>query len=173
MQPIVEEIRPIPQPEEDAQMSMEAEMTEMTDGEGNVQVSPLRSSTIVYPLLEIYAPTSAPPQFIETTSSAQPTETPIEGCALLQMLCAHYAPALSRVHRDCSTRDPDFNLLETILAHREAFGHRSCSASLTKVAFEIERRHNAAMPYPAAEDDLDTAIALHNEAWLMSGWYST
>ncbi|EJD08437.1 uncharacterized protein FOMMEDRAFT_165022 [Fomitiporia mediterranea MF3/22] len=137
------------QPEEDMQMSTESEMTTMTDGEGNVQ-------------------------FIESTPSKSEADAPIEGCGLIQMLCAHYAPEFSHLH--CATRDPDFNLLETILAHREAFvafpfGHRTCSGALTKVAFEIERRHNAGQPY-VADTDIDTAIALHNEAWLMSGWYS-
>ncbi|KAL5504575.1 hypothetical protein ACEPAH_7236 [Sanghuangporus vaninii] len=165
------EVSPVPtQLEEDTSMSAEPDMTAVTDGEGNVQVSPPLSRT-GYPFLEIYEPK----QFVETSSSKSPSEgKAIEGCGLIQMLAAHYAPRLSHLH--CATRDPDFNLLETILAHREQFvafpyGHRSCSSALTKIAFEIERRNNEGQPY---HDDpcIDMAIALHNEAWLMSGWYS-
>lgn len=65
--------------------------------------------------------------------------------------------------------EPDF--LETILTHREAFiafpyGHRTCSKALTQLAFTLERR----AVQSGADGDLDTSIALHNEAWLMSGW---
>ncbi|KAL5483281.1 hypothetical protein ACEPAI_8511 [Sanghuangporus weigelae] len=171
-QPSQHEVLPVPtQPEEDTSMSAEPDMTAVTDGEGNVQVSPPLSRT-GYPFLEIYEPK----QFVETSSSKSPSEEEkkIEGCGLIQMLAAHYAPRLSHLH--CATRDPDFNLLETILGHREQFvafpyGHRSCSSALTKIAFEIERRNNEGQPY---HDDpcIDMAIALHNEAWLMSGWYS-
>ncbi|KAL5531906.1 hypothetical protein ACEPAF_5469 [Sanghuangporus sanghuang] len=170
--PIQPEVLPVSaQLEEDTSMSAEPDITAVTDGEGNVQVSPPLSHT-GYPFLEIYEPK----QFVETSSSKPPSEEEkaIEGCGLVQMLAVHYAPRLSHLH--CATRDPDFNLLETILAHREQFvafpyGHRSCSSALTKIAFEIERRNNEGQPY---RDDpcIDMAIALHNEAWLMSGWYS-
>lgn len=152
-------------------MTIESDMTTVTDGEGNIQVSPPQSRTC-YPFIEIYEPK----QFVETSPSTPPPqeEKAIEGCGLIHMLAAHYAPRLSRLH--CITRDPDFNLLETILAHREQFvtfpyGHRTCSSALTKIAFEIERRNNEGQPY-SDDPDIDMAIALHNEAWLMSGWYS-
>ena len=106
------------------------------------------------------------------STSGGPAE--VEGCALIQMLVLHYAPSLS--HLTSSSPDPNFNLLETILSHREAFVaypyiHQTCSGALTKVAFEIERRYNEGGPFSEG-GDIDTAIALHNEAWLMSGWYS-
>ena len=146
---------------------------EVTDVEGNVQVRPAPSSS--YPNLEIYAPVSSPttsPQFIDTrTSQVEPQE---KGCGLLHILASHYHPSSAA----CGIQDPDFNLLDTILAHREAFvafprAHRTCSAALTDIAFALERKHNSQMPYKGDEADLDTAVALHNEAWLMSGWYST
>ncbi|PAV24131.1 hypothetical protein PNOK_0119900 [Pyrrhoderma noxium] len=120
---------------------------EITDVEGNVQFIDMR------------------------TSQVEPQE---KGCGLLHILASHYHPSSAA----CGTQDPDFNLLDTILAHREAFvafprAHRTCSAALTDIAFALERKHNSQMPYKGDEADLDTAVALHNEAWLMSGWYST
>lgn len=94
------------------------------------------------------------------------------GCGILNAMQRHYCPNTAQAA--CSPSDPDFNFLDTILTHREAFvawpyGHRTCSKALTQLAFELERRHQE----ENKDGDLDTAIALHNEAWLMSGWYST
>ncbi|KAI5118963.1 hypothetical protein M0805_009374 [Coniferiporia weirii] len=120
-------------------------MMEVTDSEGNIQ-------------------------FI----SASPKEEHTPGCGLLHLMHAHYVPSAAQAA--CSgRRDTDFNLLETILTHREAFvsfpyGHRTCSQALTRIAFELEKRHHDQVK--GSDGDLDTAIALHNEAWLMSGWYS-
>jgi len=112
------------------------------------------------------------------------------GCGLLQMLRTTYGnqrrqsegagnagcyyppvpyPSSSENNTSPAAPAPDF--LETILTHREAFvafpyGHRTCSKALTQLAFSLE--HHAAQS--GADGDLDTAIALHNEAWLMSGW---
>lgn len=107
------------------------------------------------------APNDEINQFIEQ-------EEPAPGCGLLHVMQAHYSP------NSCGTKDADFNLLDMILSHREAFvafppGHRTCSKALTTIAFELERRAQQG----SGDGDLDTAIALHNESWLMSGWYST
>ncbi|KAH8115465.1 hypothetical protein DFH11DRAFT_1589800 [Phellopilus nigrolimitatus] len=122
----------------------DAMMMEVTDGEGNTQ-------------------------FI-----ASKDEEPALGCGLLHALHTHFAPTA------CSAsgmRDADFNFLDAILTHREAFvafpyGHRTCSAALTKIAFALEKRLRE-VPAGAADGDLSTVHSLHNEAWLMSGWYST
>ena len=110
-------------------------------------------------------------QFI-TTASHKVDEPEILGCGILNAMQKHYNPQCAQAA--CSPSDPDFNFLDTILTHREAFvawpyGHRTCSKALTQLAFELERRHRE----ESKDGDLDTAIALHNEAWLMSGWYST
>ena len=111
-------------------------------------------------------------QFI-TTTSHKVDEPEILGCGILNAMQRHYNPQCAQAA--CSPSDPDFNFLDTILTHREAFiafprGHSTCSAALTEIAFALERRHReSATP---SDDDLDQAIALHNEAWLMSGWYS-
>ncbi|THH06972.1 hypothetical protein EW145_g3705 [Phellinidium pouzarii] len=128
--------------------SDDSTMMEVTDAEGNIQAS----------------------HFITATTK----EESASGCGLLHVMQAHYVPSAAQVA--CVGRDTDFNLLETILTHREAFvafpyGHRSCSQALTQIAFELERRHHDEID--GSGGDLDTAIALHNEAWLMSGWYST
>lgn len=103
-------------------------------------------------------------------SAAVSKEEPAPGCGLLHLLKQFYNPSQAA----CSPPDPDFNFLDTILTHREAFvafpyGHRTCSHALTQLAFDLERKHQETN----TDGDLDTAIALHNEAWLMSGWYST
>ena len=151
-------------------------MIEVTDSAGNVQV---RTNAACYPEFKLYEPPAS--QFVEAGSSVpQPTspEPEVHGCAMMHMLQAHYVP--TEAQRACSAQswDKDFNLLDTILSHRDAFiscpvVHRQCSIMLTKIAFELERRHNSSQPYGGNDGDLDTAIALHNEAWLMSGWYST
>ena len=153
-------------------------MMEVTDSSGNVQV---RTNAACYPEIQLYEPV---PQFVESGPIAQQTskapESEPHGCAMMHLLQARYTP--TEAQRACRSNswDRDFNLLDTILTHRDAFlacpvAHRQCSIMLTKIAFDIERKHNDAMPYPSSDDEgnLDTAIALHNEAWLMSGWYST
>lgn len=153
-------------------------MMEVTDSSGNVQV---RSNAACYPEIQLYEPL---PQLVESSQAAPQesvaTKSEPQGCAMMHLLQAHYTPTAAQ--RSCQSHswDKDFNLLDTILTHRDAFlacpaAHRQCSIMLTKIAFDIEKKHNDAMPYPSNEDEgnLDTAIALHNEAWLMSGWYST
>ena len=63
------------------------------------------------------------------------------------------------------------NLLDAIFNHRDAFvayppAHKTCSQALTALAFDLEKRSHERN----SDGDLDTAVALHNEAWLVSGW---
>ena len=112
----------------------------------------------------------------------------LPGCGLLQLLRQHYGSSSSPTSASYPPnpypaqqgsqapgasvpRGPDF--LDTILTHRDAYltfpaGHRTCSQAFTELAFALERRAAA----NGSDGDLDTAIALHNEAWLMGGWYS-
>ena len=83
-------------------------------------------------------------QFI-TTASHKVDEPEILGCGILNAMQRHYNPQCAQAA--CSPSDPDFNFLDTILTHREAFvawpyGHRTCSKALTQLAFELERRHH-------------------------------
>lgn len=95
-----------------------------------------------------------------------PTEE-LPGCGLIHNLQAQFDYPLVTPAPAQST-----SFLETILTHREAFvafpyGHRSCSSALTALAFHLEQRSRDSH----SDGDLDTAIALHNEAWLMAGWF--
>lgn len=83
------------------------------------------------------------------------------GCALLQELRTHL---LDPAHQ--------FDLLDVVFSHREAFltfpaGHKSCAKAFTQLAFLLEQRAHQ----NNSDGDLDTAVALHNEAWLVSGWF--
>jgi len=110
-------------------------------------------------------------EMIDAEGNVQFVSEPQLGCALMHSLrdfCIHPPSASSP---PAPSRSLDF--LDTILTHREAFisfprAHSGCSQALTQLAFALERRHRAASA--PTDGDLDHAIALHNEAWLMSGW---
>lgn len=127
-------------------------------------------------------------QFLDQAQSPAIAQDAV-GCGLLQMLRTTYGNQQQQLEgaanagcyyppvpypsksESSSPAAPAPDFLETIFTHREAFvafpyGHRTCSKALTQLAFALER--SAAQS--GADGDLDTAIALHNEAWLMSGW---
>ena len=65
----------------------------------------------------------------------------------------------------------EIDLLDAIFNHRDAFiayppAHKTCSQAFTALAFDLERRSRERK----SDGDWDTAIAIHNEAWLVSGW---
>ena len=105
------------------------------------------------------------PAIPQTTIHTNPPYAPQNHscCALLRDLCDRVEWHVGR------TSSADF--LEAILAHRESYmtfpqGHKGCSNAFTQLAFALERRGNESH----VEGDIDTAIALHNEAWLTAGW---
>lgn len=85
------------------------------------------------------------------------------GCPMLQDIQTHLD------WRTGSTTSTDF--LEVILTHRESFvafpvAHRTCAKAFTQLALTLETRARDTQ----SDSDLDMSIALHNEAWLVSGW---
>ena len=157
-------------------------MMEITDASGNIQVCLITHDYQILLLLTYV-------KFI--SSSEMPKQSPPQeqlGCGLVYMLRQFFGTDVRQQQssESINTQDrfgsatatetsaPPFDFLDTVLTHREAFvafpqGHRTCSKALTELGSELEKRHAKTH----ADGDLDWAIALHNEAWLMSGWYST
>ncbi|TDL17585.1 hypothetical protein BD410DRAFT_843510 [Rickenella mellea] len=130
---------------------------------------PLAPLAVEPPVSRSDTPGSPPSPVVQITDGtgnvqfiSAPACAPQHGCALLQSLHAHLplTPAKS-----------SSLFLESIFTHRESFvafpaGHRGCAAAFTELAFILERRAQET----GSDGDLDTAIALHGEAWLVSGW---
>jgi len=144
--PVLQDGRQPPHVESDIPQEPSDAFMEVIDSQGNMQ--------FIQPNVPPTTGPHANPPYAPHTQSC---------CALLRDLCDRVEWHVGR------TSSADF--LEAILAHRESFmafpqGHRGCSNAFTQLAFMLERRGHEGH----VDGDIDTAIALHNEAWLTAGW---